>query len=135
MHKLRECVTQGGGHGKGKESKRKTLLAPIDADLIVLERLQAVDGAEGDSSISRIPIRRIIRDDLAAGLLPEGHQRVMHGLVHLARREDRHFRRERKPPDDRLLVSHSVWARVKERERASERLQAVYACPLYTVSE
>jgi len=61
--------------------RRRILLAPIDADFLVLDRLQAVDGAEGESTIGRVLIRGIIRDDPAAGLLPKGHQSVMHGPV------------------------------------------------------
>lgn len=68
----------------------RILLAPIDADFLVLDRLQAVDGAEGQGTIGRVLIRRIIRDDPAAGLLPKGHQSVMHGPVrfHYIERED-----------------------------------------------
>lgn len=60
---------------------RRILLAPIDTDFLVLDRFQAVDGAEGDSTVGRILIRRIIRDDPATGLLPKGHQSIMHGFV------------------------------------------------------
>lgn len=63
---------------------KKILLAPIDADFIVFDRLEAIEGTEGESTIGRVPIRGIIRDDLAAGFLPEGHQSVMHGPVHFS---------------------------------------------------
>lgn len=63
---------------------KRILLAPIDADFIVFDRLETVDGTEGESTIGRVPIRGIIRDDFAAGFLPEGYQSVMYGPVHFS---------------------------------------------------
>jgi len=68
-----------------KKSK-KVLPTVIDADLVVLNSSQAIDGTESDGTIDRIRIRGIIRDDFAAGCLPEGHHSVVYGSVHFSQK-------------------------------------------------
>lgn len=58
------------------------LLAPIEADLVVLHRLKSIDRAQSDLPVSWILFRRVIGHDLAPRLLPERHQRVMHRFIH-----------------------------------------------------
>ena len=66
-----------------KYPKLARLLAPIEADLIVLQRFEAVNRAERDRPVRWILFRRVIRHDFAPRFLPQCHQRVVHRFVHL----------------------------------------------------
>jgi len=76
-----------------KKKSKKVLPTVIDADLVVLNSSQAIDGTESDGTIDRIRIRGIIRDDLAAGCFPQGHHSVVYGSVHFSQKWRRHLSR------------------------------------------
>lgn len=53
--------------------KYKILLALIDADSVIFDRLQTVNNTKSNSAVTRILICRIICDDSATGLSPESY--------------------------------------------------------------